>query len=352
MLASAIAVGAFAFAAGATPPQSRSPETPIPTAQIQSSSDLVRIAVSVLDSSGNFVAGLRQEDFRVIDNGVEQPIAFFLPTEAPAQILLMLEAGPSVYLVHETHLHAAYALLDSLSVDDEVGIVAYSKAPRIVLPFTTNKFAAAAALGGIEYGLGSAELNFYDSVSEVLDWLDPREGKLAIVLLTTGLDSSSPMHWSALAEKARTKNVVIFAVALGGSLRTAAEQEPQGHATKKKKHAKEPADGDLGPSAADEAAVAFATADRSLKSLASITGGRAYFPQSEGDFPAIYRQIGAALRHEYVLGITPRRDGAVHSITVQVMNQVQGPGTPADGAAGSRAGYQVLARQGYLAPPR
>ena len=63
------------------------------------------------------------------------------------------------------------------------------------------------------------DLNFYDSISGVLDWLGPATGKRALVLLTTGLDSSAPARWDALVRKLRSEDVVIFAVALGGSLR-------------------------------------------------------------------------------------------------------------------------------------
>ena len=120
---------------------------------------------------------------------------------------------------------AAYAFLDGLAPDDEVALVSYSQSPQAILPFTADKSALAAALSQIQYTLGMGDLNFYDSVSTVLDWIAPLHGKKAIVLLTTGLDSSPPERWDALAQKLRKDDTVLFAVALGGSLRHPAERK-------------------------------------------------------------------------------------------------------------------------------
>src|SRR5215472_18461373 len=52
--------------------------------------DRVNVGVIVTGSDGNFVDGLRREDFRVFDNGVEQPITDFLPVTEPAQVLFFI----------------------------------------------------------------------------------------------------------------------------------------------------------------------------------------------------------------------------------------------------------------------
>jgi Ca-activated chloride channel family protein len=277
--------------------------------------------------NGEFVAGLAQNDFRVLDNGVEQPVLVFAPVEAPAEILVLIETSPAVYLIENEHLQAAYALLEGLAPDDQVALATYDREPRAVLPMSSDKQALLAALNQVQYGIGVAELNLYDSVSTALDWLAPAPGKKALVLLTTGLDSSIPARWNALVEKARARDVVIFPVALGGSLRP-----PAGKKTKK-----EPPR----PSV-------FATGDAAMNSLATITGGRAYFPKSAKDFAGIYAEIAAMLRHQYVLGIAPMHDGLFHSLAVEV--------PPSDAAAtndprGKDAAYRVFVRQGYQAPP-
>ena len=309
-----------------------------PQAGIQATTEIVKIDASVLDRQGKFVAGLAQGRFRVLDNGVEQPIVFFAPVEAPAQVLVMLETSPAVYLIHAQHLTAAYALLDGLAADDEVALVSYSQTPQAILPFTPDKSALAAALGQIQYTLGMGDLNFYDSVSTILDWIAPLHGKKAIVMLTTGLDSSPPERWDALVQKLKGDDAVLFAVALGGSLRHPSN-------TKKKKSKAAPKAETTGEPVNP---VSFARADSALSSLAEITGGRAYFPESPDDYIRIYREIASALRHQYVLGIAPQHDGKFHTLTVEIpdANLRTGP------ASKKLPEFQIFAREGYLAPAR
>jgi len=154
---------------------------------LEATTEFVKVDASVLDNRGNFVGGLARSNFRILDNGAEQPIAFFTPVEAPAQILVMIETSPAVYLIHNQHLVAAYALLDGLAADDQVALVTYDQAPREILKFTADKSALLAALGGVQYTIGMGDLNLYDSISGVLDWMGPATGKRALVLLTLSL---------------------------------------------------------------------------------------------------------------------------------------------------------------------
>jgi len=307
-------------------------------AGIQTTAEIVKIDCSVLDHKSNFVGGLTQNRFVVSDNGIEQPILFFAPVEAPAQVLVMIETSPAVYLIRAEHLTAAFALLEGLSPGDEVALVSYSQAPRAILPFTNDKAGLAAALRQIQFTLGMGDLNLFDSVSMVLDWISPLQGKKAIVLLSTGLDSSPPERGDALTQKLRRDDAVVFTVALGGSLRQLSG--------KKKKPARQAPKTDNSAEPANP--VSFAKADAALKTLAKITGGRAYFPESSGDFVPIYREIAAVLRHQYMLGIAPQHDGAFHSLTVRVLEASEESGK----ASAKSADYQIFAREGYLAPAR
>ena len=319
------------------------PASPLPTPQetLQTTADLVKVDVSVADRRGNFLAGLTQKDFRILDNGMEQATAFFLPVETPAQILVMVETGPAVYLIRSEHLTAAYALLNGLDPSDRVALVAYDQAPRQILAFTSDKPALLSALGEIQYNIGMGDLNLYGSLSQVLDWLNPITGKRAVVLLTTGLDSSQPSRRNALVQKLLRDDIVIFAVALGGELRSSAKAKlPH----KRNTFANSPNTNVVSP--VPENTVSFAQADQDLRSLTATTGGNAYFPASREDFLSIYREIAAAVRHQYVLGFIPSHDGQYHSLAVELLarsGQSRKPGS-------RKPEYKVFARAGYLAP--
>jgi Ca-activated chloride channel homolog len=301
-----------------------------PAAQqpLQVTTEIVKLDATVLDDRGEFVSGLQQKNFRILDRDVEQPVIFFAPTDAPAQILVMIEASPAVYLIQSDHIAALNSLAGGLAPDDEIALVAYNEAPRTILPFTRDRTSLTAALGQIQYTLGFGDLNLFDSISAVLDSMAPATGKKALVLLTTGLDSSPASHWQALAERLRATDLVVFPVALGASLRTPVKKN-------KGKTSTTP----------DEPHV-FAEADKVLRSLANITGGRAFFPESAADFAPMYREIAATLRHQYVLGIAPAHDGQFHPLTLHVLYD--------SGLESSMAGKnipgKIFVREGYLAP--
>ena len=308
---------------------------------LRSATELVKLDVSVLDQSGKFAAGLTAHDFRVLDDGIEQPVAFFSPVQSPAQILVMLETSPAVYLIRNEHIAGAYALLEGLAPDDQVALATYDAAPHGILGFTEDKAALQAALSQAQYTIGMDELNLYNSISTVLDWVGSSTGKKAIVLLGTGLDSSPPPNWDALVKKLRGEDVVIFPVALGGSLRGGPSHKSK--AKKKERRGNATHEPDSPPGGSSEI---FAKADAALLSLASMTGGRAYFPESADDFVPIYRQIAYELRNEYVLGIQPAQDGEFHSLTVEVIGDTDKSTTK----HAKTTGYRISARAGYLAP--
>jgi len=286
---------------------------------IRVSVDRVDVGVIVTDLRGQFVEGLHREDFRILDDGIEQPLTDFADVEAPAQVLLLIEAGPAVYLLESGHVQAAHVLLDGLSPDDRVSVVQYADGPQALLPFTAEKRAAAEALDQVRFNLGFGSLNLSSSVAKVLDWLAPVPGKKCIVLLSTGLDTSPSKDVAATLQRLATSDALLMAVSLTGGL------ENPGPADKKKKAA---------PKSLQTEAQ-FAEAHRLLKDMAESTGGRAYFPSNTTELKAAFAEIARMARHEYSLAYAPpARDGQVHKIEVQASGTVR----------------HVNHRQAYLAP--
>src|SRR5260370_3328886 len=110
-----------------------------PNQTIRVKVDRVNVGVIVTDHSGHFVEGLRREDFHLYDNGMEQPLTGFAAIEEPAQVLLLIEAGPAVHLLGSNHARASDALLNNLSPNDSVAIASYSKDPELLVAFTAHK---------------------------------------------------------------------------------------------------------------------------------------------------------------------------------------------------------------------
>jgi Ca-activated chloride channel family protein len=327
-----LVLSCFSFAAAvlAQAPAQESPTSPTSNAAPQSqpirvSVNRVNVGVSVTDSSGKFIENLHRENFHVFDNGAEQPISDFLAVEEPAQTILLIEAGPAVYLLEGGHLQAAHAFLSGLSPDDRVAVVKYADAPQALLDFTADKQSAAAAFDGLSFNLGFGSLNLSASLSKVLDWLAPVQGKKSIVLLSTGVDTSKQEEIRQLLERVKTTDVRILAVSLTGNLRN-----PPTNVKKK-----------APPTKAAVTTQQFAEADMLLRQIAESTGGQAYFPSNVKEMNAVFEHIAQIVRHEFSLAFAPPlQDGAVHSLEVRVT-------TDPPASSPLRVDY----RRAYLAPP-
>jgi Ca-activated chloride channel homolog len=291
----------------------------LPTEPIRVSVDRVNVSVIVTDSRGNFVEGLRREDFHVFDNGIEQPLTDFLPIEESAQLVLLIESGPAVLFLGENHLRAAAVLLKDISPSDRVAIVTYSKVPELVQDFS-SKSEAWDALQRLNFMAGFGELNLSSSLANTIDWLTPLPGKKTIVLLSTGVDTSESANWQDIQKKLEISDIRVLAVSLSGEFRKPAKAKK------------------LSPQARSDRTYVtqvFTEADRSLRKISELTGGRAYFPQDAKEFDRAYTEIAQLIRHEYSLAFAPvSHDGELHSIEVKA----------------KQPSYRVDHRRAYLAP--
>lgn len=300
-----------------------------PVETIRRRVERVNVGVIVTDARGGFLEGLHREDFVVLDNGVAQPVTDFAAVEEPAQVLLLIEAGPAVYLLEGGHLQAAYALLNGLSADDRVAVVKYAEAPEAIASFSADKRIAGSALEQLHFNLGFGSLNLSSSLATVLDLLTKVQGKKTIVLLSTGVDTSSSNKTQALMQNLKITDVRVLAVSLAGELRN-----PQPGGRKKKLSADK---------VTESSTLEFAQADQLLKEISEAAGGRAYFPKNAEEFSAAYAEIAQVVRHEYSVAFAPpARDNTIHAIEVRVR--------PENATEPVQSNYRVDHRRAYLAP--
>lgn len=282
----------------------------------------VNVGVIVTDAKGNFVEGLQRANFQVLDGFNFQPITDFASTDAPAQVLLLVEAGPAVYLLQDSHLFVAQALLDGLSPGDSVAIASYNDTARALLNYTTDKHAFAAALDRTQFILGYGDLNLAKSLNTVLDWLASVPGKKSIVLVSSGVDTSPADVMQSVLLRLQTGDVRIFAVSVSAPLRNGKRGDKQ---------------------KIQQTQQIFQQADAWLQTLASSSAGRAYFPENAKAFQETYQQIALLVRHEYSLAfVPPAADGLVHAIDVKVALPATNTKNPTD--------YIIDHRRAYIAP--
>lgn len=295
----------------------------------------VNVNVTVTDSGGRVVNGLRRQDFHVFDDGIERPITSYASNEDPSRVVLMIESGTADFLLEKfgkSPFLCADALLDRIAPSDRLAIVTYSDHAYVSMDFTSNGPAVRAALHNLDLQLsrstvGSDSLNLSSSLAAVLYWLKPIPGKKVVILLSTGMDTSLPEYRPSVDEELKTSDIPILAVSVLGDFR------------------KFPAHQSLLAGDREERGFikGMFDADQWLEQLTLATGGRIWLPKNVKDFAQAYADIGQFIRGEYSVGFVPNSlDGKLHSLTVKMNHPWY-------------RSYQIENRQAYraaAAPPQ
>jgi len=295
----------------------------------------VQVDVAVLDNKGRFIPNIPAGNFRILEDGVPQQLADFSMGEAPLTVALVIEFS-NLYQQYWTEswyqtLTAAYGFLETLKPEDYVAVVAYDLRPEILSDFSTDKRAAQEAMQRLRIAAYS-ESNLYDAVVDTADRMSEIEGRKAIVLIASGVDTFSKLTFDKTRRALQTAGVPIYSIGLMQALREWYD-----------------ARGALGPIARLD----FLQADNQMRTFAKETGGQSFFPRFYGEFPSIFGAISQSLRNQYALAYTPsnqERDGKFRKIKVELVNPATGEPLRVLDEKNKPIKYQIIAKTGYTAP--
>ena len=312
-------------------------EKPLPEGVPTFKSDVttVSVDVSVLTNQGHPIPNLPRGNFRVLEDNVPQQVSGFATGEAPMTVAMVIEFS-NLFQSYWTEtwyqtLTAAYGFLETLRPEDYVAIVAYDMRPEILADFSTDKRAAQDAMRRLQIAAYS-ESNLYDALTDTADRMSGIEGRKAIVLISSGMDTFSKLTFDQTRKILQNASVPIYAVGLMQALREWYD-----------------ARGYLGPIARLD----FLQADNQLRTFTKETGGMAFFPRFYGEFPGIFRAISEALRMRYELTYVPTnlvRDGKYRKIKVELVNPATGQPLRITDEKGKPIRYAIIAKAGYTAP--
>ena len=301
---------------------------------------LVNVDVLVTTKNGQFVPGLKKENFRIAEDGVQQNVSHFQVSQAPITAVLLVEYASTNYIFMIDALRASYAFANSLKKDDWVAVSYYDMQPHILADFTQDKRAIYGALNQLRIP-GFAETNEFDALYDTLDRLDRVEGKKYVILVTTGIDSFSKLTLDKITKKIKdTKDVTIFPISVGFMMREYCETHPSYYCRMMSHGA-----------GIEVHNIDYLQADNELRNFAAMTGGRAYFPRFEGEMPELFGDISNDIRNQYTLSYTPtntKLDGTYRKLKVQVVAPDGGPLKVRD-QKGKDVKIDIVAREWYTA---
>jgi Ca-activated chloride channel family protein len=284
----AMVLGVFAALASA---QNRAIPAPVEPAGdeiavFRGGTQLVDLAVSVLDKNGKPISGIPQSAFKVYENNIEQPVKVFRSEDQPVSIGIVIDNSGSMRDKRARVAAAALALVKLSNPQDEEFIVDFNDDTYLDQPFTSDIKKLETALGRIDSQGGTA---MRDAISMSIDYMKQsatRERKVLLVV-TDGNDNTSNIELEALVRKAQESEVLIYCIGL--------LSEEDAHDAKSAKHA--------------------------LKDLAEASGGQDYYPKDLLDVEKITPEVAHEIRNQYILGYSPTNpalDGTFRQIRVKL----------------------------------
>lgn len=299
-----------------TPPPIRQDEDPNPQGEetidpegtIRVDTNLVNLQVRVVDRNNRPIADVRDSEFRVFENGVQQKIEFVTREEVPISYGIVVDNSGSLRNQINQVIEASKTIVSSNKPGDETFVVRFisSDEIKIMQDFTADQQSVTDALddmfveGGQTAIIDAVYLSSEHAARHKRG--NPLEDKRrrALVLVTDGEDRASFYKRDQLFESLKENDVQIYVIGFVNEL-----ERERGFISKSRR----------------DKAVDL------LDRLAKETGGRAFYPNSLADLPQIAEEITKDLRTQYVVSYIPTakaQAGEFRQVRVSVTDSPSG----------------------------
>ena len=302
---------------------------------VRINSSEVLLPVTVRDGSGALVKDLGREDFKVFEDGREQPLSGLSLRQVPVDVALLVDSSSSVAESFEDFRRAAEEFAGRVGAEDRFCLVKFDDRVELLLDWTKSRLQLRRALGRLSTGVFT---RFNDALLlAAREQFQRGERRRALVVLSDGIDSNRGAATTEAALRALLETqVAVYGIANTEIERARKRSELDGllAAPESSVRFNQLRIGDL-----RESLRVLDASEQNLDALTRATGGRLYRPQSFRSLERVYAEIADELRHQYALYYTPTnaaRDGRFRRVRVEV---------------GAR-GYEVSTRVGYYAPRR
>lgn len=325
-----------ATAAPPPPPTPPPPKAPPGMGNFNIRVDVPVVTVDVgviLEKTHQFVPNLKEENFRVFEDGKPQEITHFQQIKAPITAVLLVEFAANSWWFIQDMENAAYSFAQQLRPDDYVAVVTYDMHTQILTDFTQDKRVVLNALNSLTMPTWS-ETNLFDALYTTLDRLNRVEGRKYIILVSSGRDTFSKITLDKCLQKIKeTPNVTIFSIGTGQYARLVTG-----------------ADTRMGMGGGMRE-LDYLQADNQMSTFARMTGGMAFFPRFPAEMPEDFGVINESIRNQYVLTYTPsnpKQDGTYRKLHVELVDDEGHPLKMQDEKHHALK-YDIIARDGYRA---
>ena len=284
----------------------------------------ILLKVTVRDSLGQAVDGLKAEDFFIYDNGRRYEPLHFEQPQKRVDVVLLLENADGFLQESETIKNALLSFQQALKPSDRVAVMRFSDEIVLHQDWSNDRMMLAQTLKRGKRGGSKAAI--YDALILAAAKLsETDDGRRAVVLLTSGLNTAGAANSGDALAALQSVDAPVYILSETEAIASALRQLQ----TKKLTQTASGAN----TSANATSLHLLETAELELTSLAEQSGGIIYFPLREGSLSWMLAQVADELRMQYQVSYQPAGDGdwtsEAHRIEVLVRGGHQTQAHPA-----------------------
>jgi Ca-activated chloride channel family protein len=254
-------------------------------AQFKSGTSVVAVLSTVTDGQGRLVPSLDRDEFTILDNGKPQEISFFQNETQPFTVVVMLDFSASMTANLDLLRNATEQFVLRMLPEDKGQVGAFSDRIEFSGTFTSDRDDLIHALKDLQFGNPT---RLYDAMDASIDMLQDRPGRKIVVIFTDGDDTASRRSMSDVLQKARLKEIMIYAIGLESEFFNGVRLQRT-------------------------------RPDRGLRKLADETGGGYFELKKTDDLAPTFTRVAQELHSLYALGFAPTvLDGKEHKLEVRV----------------------------------
>src|SRR5271168_4188657 len=285
-----------------TPAQTQS--SPEPETTLKVDVKLVNVYVTVTDSHGAPVAGLKKENFVLKEDGRGQTISVF-DKESAVPLSIALAIDTSLSTRHDLPLEQASAKRFAHAILRPVDALSVYSFSESVLQATTYTADLKRIEEGIDHIRLGAATALFDAVYLASRSLDRRQGRKVMVLITDGGDTISKVDYKEAVRAAEEAEALVYSIIVVPIENSAGREIGGEHA---------------------------------LIQLSEDTGGKYYYATSISQLDEAFHQISEELRNQYLLAYYPSQPTSFSNFR-RIQVEVAGPADALSYRARNRAGY-------------
>jgi len=265
---------------------------------IKVSTNLVTSNALVVGRNRKYVPGLRRENFKILENGVEQEIAYFAPIDRPFDTVLLIDNSRSAVFELSQIKEAAIAFIDQMRSDDRATIIPLGGEFKDVAAPSADHQLLKQAIYGIQPG---GNTRVYDAVDFAINQTPASATRRkALLLLTDGVDNDSrSASYQTNLNDIVSSGVQVYAV----------QFSTYSWMSKKAARFRRPA-----PEGTGFAQVDYQRADAYLHQVTELTGTSVYPAENLRNLDTAVAAIAEELHNEYTVGYYPRVPGKVGEV--------------------------------------